>query len=345
LKAADVGIAVAGATDAARAAAAIVLTKEGLGTIVSGMEIARGIFRRMKSFLTYRIAATLQLLTFFFIALFAFKPIDWLPADPTIVPGYQDWPGYFILPVLMLIIITLLNDGTLCCIGYDNAKASPMPERWNLPVMFIISVTMGAVACLSSLILLWLCLDSWNQSSLFYAWHQTGLQYGQIINVMFLQVAVIDFLTLVSARTQESFFWSSNPSIVLWIGATFALLCSTLLALLWPQGTIDGIPVYGLVYQQDNYIGLWTWLYCIFWFLAQDFVKVGVFWLLYHFNAFNIKGDRVVDLKKKEQKLARNRGKKGTHIEDNESDMAHDFVTGNDLETGIVAPAPTPAPN
>jgi H+-transporting ATPase len=156
LKAADVGIAVAGATDAARAAAAIVLTKEGLSTIVSGMEIARGIFRRMKSFLTYRIAATLQLLVFFFIALFSFKPVDWLPADPTIVPGYQNWPGFFILPVLMLMIITLLNDGTLCCIGYDNAKASPIPERWNLAAMFIVSITLGVVACLSSLILLWL---------------------------------------------------------------------------------------------------------------------------------------------------------------------------------------------
>jgi len=311
LKAADVGIAVAGATDAARAAAAIVLTKEGLSTIVSGMQISRGIFRRMKSFLTYRIAATLQLVVFFFIALFSFKPVDWLPADPTIVPGHQDWPGYFIIPVLMLIIITVLNDGTLCSIGYDNAKASPLPERWNLPAMFIVSMTMGAVACLSSLILLWLCLDSWNPTSLMYKWHMPGLQYGQIINTMFLQVAVIDFLTLVSARTQESFFWSSNPSLVLWIGATFALLCSTLLALLWPKGTINKIPVYGLIYQTHNYIALWTWCYNIFWFLAQDCVKVGLFWVLYRYNAFNIKGDRLVDLKRKERKAAREDGKKG----------------------------------
>lgn len=80
--------------------------------IVEGMEIARGIFRRMKSFLTYRIAATLQLLVFFFIALFAFVPTDYLPTpDPTIVPGWEQWPGYFILPVLLLMIITLLNDG------------------------------------------------------------------------------------------------------------------------------------------------------------------------------------------------------------------------------------------
>jgi len=294
LKAADVGIAVAGATDAARAAAAIVLTKEGLSTIVNGMEISRGIFRRMKSFLTYRIAATLQLLFFFFIALFAFVPTDYLPKDTSHVLNAEQWPQYFVLPVLMLMIITLLNDGTLCCIGYDNAKASPIPERWNLPVMFIVSGTMGFVACLASLLLLWFCLTSWNVDSVFYQWYHRGLQYGQIINIIFLQVAVTDFLTLVSARTQESFFWTSNPSIVLWIGATAALTASTLLALLWPVGFIDGVPVHGLVYGNLHMMALWVWLYCIVVFLIQDCIKVGVFKVLYHYNAFNISGERAV---------------------------------------------------
>eukprot|EP01099_Mayorella_cantabrigiensis_P007088 TRINITY_DN612_c0_g1_i2.p1 TRINITY_DN612_c0_g1~~TRINITY_DN612_c0_g1_i2.p1 ORF type:complete len:804 (-),score=236.41 TRINITY_DN612_c0_g1_i2:824-3076(-) len=94
LKQADVGIAVSGATDAARAASAIVLTKEGLSTIVDGIVIARMIFRRMKSFLTYRIAATLQLLFFFFIALFAFPPDQFLP-NPEPDNLDSTWPSYF----------------------------------------------------------------------------------------------------------------------------------------------------------------------------------------------------------------------------------------------------------
>ena len=73
LKRADVGVAVHGATDAARAAADIVLTQPGLSTIVHGIVVARKIFYRIRNFLTYRIAATLQLLVFFFIAVFAFK--------------------------------------------------------------------------------------------------------------------------------------------------------------------------------------------------------------------------------------------------------------------------------
>jgi len=283
---------VAGATDAARAAAAIVLTKEGLSTIVFGMEIARAIFRRMKSFLTYRIAATLQLLFFFFIALFAFPPREYLPDDEEIVPDQMEWPLFFSLPVLMLMIITLLNDGTLCCIGYDNAVAHQLPEKWNLPIMFLVSATMGMVACFSSLLLLFFCLDSWNENSLFQNIGGGGLLYGQVINVIFTSVGVTDFLTLVSARTQESFFWSSNPSTVLWIGACLALSATTLLGLLWPPGTLDGTPVYGLAYQSRNLIALWVWIYCLVTFVIQDFVKVLLFFVLYRFNVFNILGER-----------------------------------------------------
>ena len=74
---ADIGIAVCGSTDAAKAAADIVLTEPGLSTIVHGILIARCIFVRIRNFITYRIAATLQLLLFFFIAVFAFKPVDY----------------------------------------------------------------------------------------------------------------------------------------------------------------------------------------------------------------------------------------------------------------------------
>merc|ERR1711871_1191703 len=121
LKRADVGIAVEGATDAARAAADIVLTKPGLSTIVDGILLSRKIFVRIRNFITYRIAATLQLLVFFFIAVFMFKPIDYQPANRAEIPGYPDmdynWPGFFHMPVLMLMLITLLNDGQVIAIG------------------------------------------------------------------------------------------------------------------------------------------------------------------------------------------------------------------------------------
>ena len=79
LKRADVGIAVFGATDAAKAAADIVLTEPGLSTIIEGILISRRIWCRIRNFLTYRIAATLQLLCFFFIAVFAYRPNEYMP--------------------------------------------------------------------------------------------------------------------------------------------------------------------------------------------------------------------------------------------------------------------------
>merc|ERR1719498_472792 len=76
LKAADVGIAVAGSTDAARAAADIVLTSEGLSVIIEAIARARMIFERMRNYCIYRIACTTQLLFFFFIAMMFIAPSD-----------------------------------------------------------------------------------------------------------------------------------------------------------------------------------------------------------------------------------------------------------------------------
>jgi H+-transporting ATPase len=135
LKRADVGIAVSGSTDAARAAADIILTQEGLSTIIDGILISRCIFVRIRNFITYRISATLQLLIFFFIAVFAFKPVDYQPSQNI---DSDNWPSFFHMPVIMLMLITLLNDGTLIAIGYDNVTPSKTPEVWNLRVLFFL---------------------------------------------------------------------------------------------------------------------------------------------------------------------------------------------------------------
>lgn len=50
LKKADIGIAVADATDAARSASDIVLTEPGLSVIISAVLTSRAIFQRMKNY-------------------------------------------------------------------------------------------------------------------------------------------------------------------------------------------------------------------------------------------------------------------------------------------------------
>jgi H+-transporting ATPase len=127
----------------------------------------------------YRIAATLQLLLLFFIAIFAFHPTDY---EQTIHPTGGDWLKFFHMPVIMLMLITLLNDGTFITIAYDNAEARQTPNRWDLSALFLASSTLGAVSCFSSLLLLYFMLDSWNQDGLFYKLGISGVQYGQRTN-------------------------------------------------------------------------------------------------------------------------------------------------------------------
>lgn len=293
LKRADVGIAVSGATDAARAAASIVLTKEGLSTIVEGMVIARQIFQRMKNFITYRIAATMQLLVFFFIAVLTLPPRDYVPAVKP--AGWLDsadaheWPRFFQMPVLMLMLITLLNDGTLISIGYDRVKASSYPEKWALPVLFIISCVLGAVACGSSLLLLWGCLDSWREDSWFHAFGIGGVSYGHITTIIYLKVSVSDFLTLFSARAHEGFFWETKPSPILLGAGSVALMLSTALAIGWPQGTLDGIAVEGMGRHPSQILFLWVWFYCIVIWIVQDAAKVLTYRILYRYNVYGIR--------------------------------------------------------
>jgi H+-transporting ATPase len=291
LKRADVGIAVAGATDAARASADIVLTEEGLGTIIHGIIIAREIFQRINNFLTYRISATLQLLVFFFIALFAFKPVD-----------YDDsWPEFFHMPVLLLMLITLLNDGTLITIAYDRAKANETPDKWNLPVLGVLSTVLGGVSCLSSLLLLFFLLDSANPNGLFHKLGMPEVHYGQITSAIYLKVSVSDFLTLFSARTGSNFFWVVPPAPVLAGGGCIALLVSSLIALFWPEGEIDDIPVEGL--QSEVGVFVFVWLFCLVFFIIQDCSKVLAFKIMVNANFNGIMNTGVVVLPESTKKL------------------------------------------
>ena len=283
LKRADVGIAVSGSTDAARAASDIVLTQPGLTTIIEGILIARCIFVRIRNFITYRIAATLQLLLFFFIAVFFFKPSDYEPHDIASIPNYPDvmyrWPHYFHMPVLMLMLITLLNDGTLIAIGYDNVIPSAIPEEWNLGLLFVAGSILAVVACVSSLYLLYVCLDSWNPNGMFQLLEIGGLSFGQITTTIYLKVSISDFLTLFSARTGADWFWSSSPAPILLAAGCFALTASTILACYWPSAYPDEVYTVGLSYRRPYILPFLVWIYCLVWWLVQDAAKVGA----YHF--------------------------------------------------------------
>ena len=124
--------------------------------------------------------------------------------------------------------------------------ARQTPERWNLPVLFLISSVLALIALVSSLLLLGLMLTSWDRGHIFQGWGLGGLSYGQITTAVYLKVSISDFLTLFSARTGDDFFWASYPAPILLGAGALALTASTVIACAWPQSAPDGIYALGL---------------------------------------------------------------------------------------------------
>ena len=226
LKKADVGIAVEGATDAARAAADIVLTAPGLSVIIEAIFRSRKIFQRMKNYVIYRVACTSQLLIFFFATMICVNPKNY------ICKGYDDCddvPNTFALPVIALVTITLLNDGTIISIAYDNVTVSKTPEKWKLTVYFAVSLMLGGVAFVSSCIMLLLGLNNMNAddpSSFFSAFGFHTFSYGEVLTLIWFKVSISDYLTLWAART-NGFFWTRKPGRLLLFAFLFAVTVST----------------------------------------------------------------------------------------------------------------------
>ncbi len=139
LKQADVGIAVSGATDAARAAAALILTAPGLSVITTAIQEARRIFERMTSYGTYRIAETIRLILFMTatILIYNFYPVT----------------------TIMVVLLALLNDIPIMMIAYDNAPVAPAPVRWDMPRVLTVASSLGLYGVFESFVLYWIARD------------------------------------------------------------------------------------------------------------------------------------------------------------------------------------------
>ena len=130
LKKADCGIAVSGATDAARAAAAIVLLTPGLSVIIDAIKESRRIFQRMNSYAIYRIAETLRVLLFMTLAIVVFN--------------------FYPLTAIMIVMLALLNDGAILSIAYDNVIYRNKPEVWDMRTVLGISTVLGVIGVVAA---------------------------------------------------------------------------------------------------------------------------------------------------------------------------------------------------
>jgi H+-transporting ATPase len=197
LKKADCGIAVSGATDAARAAAAIVLMSSGLAVIIDAIKESRKIFQRMNSYAMYRIAETLRVLLFMTLAILIFN--------------------FYPVTAVMIVMLALLNDGAILSIAYDNVHYRDQPEAWNMHVVLGIATVLGLVGPVAAF-------------GLFYLGDRVfHLGHPQLQTLMYLMLSVAGHLTIFLARTRGP-FWSIRPARILLIAVLGTQALATLIA-------------------------------------------------------------------------------------------------------------------
>jgi H+-transporting ATPase len=197
LKKADCGIAVSGATDAARAAAAIVLMTPGLSVIIDAIKESRKIFQRMNSYAIYRIAETLRVLLFMTLAILVFN--------------------FYPVTAVMIVMLALLNDGAILSIAYDNVHYKNQPEAWNMRMVLGISTVLGIIGVISAF-------------GLFYLGERVfHLDHAHIQTLMYLKLSVAGHLTIFLTRTRGP-FWSIRPAKILWMAVLGTQIVATLIA-------------------------------------------------------------------------------------------------------------------
>jgi H+-transporting ATPase len=198
LKQADMGIAVSGATDAARAAASLVLTAPGLSVIIDAVEEARRIFERMNSYAVYRITETIRIMVFVVLAMIAFN--------------------FYPITAIMIILLAFLNDIPIMTIAYDKTGLDPNPVHWNMHRVIAVATVMGLTGVAGSFLMLYLAVD----------W--LHLTIPQVQTYIFLKMAVAGHLTLFVSRSKGFFLKKPHPAPVMIWPAVGTKLLGTFLA-------------------------------------------------------------------------------------------------------------------
>ena len=197
LKKADCGIAVSGATDAARAAASIVLLTPGLAVIIDAIKESRRIFQRMNSYAIYRIAETLRVLLFMTLAIVVFN--------------------FYPLTAIMIVMLALLNDGAILSIAYDNVIYRNKPEVWDMRTVLGISTMLGLIGVVAAF-------------GLFYLAERVfHLDRAHIQTLMYLKLSVAGHLTIFLTRTRGP-WWSIRPARILLLAVMGTQAVATLIA-------------------------------------------------------------------------------------------------------------------
>ncbi|CAL8996670.1 unnamed protein product [Prunus brigantina] len=251
LKKADIGIAVADATDAARSASDIVLTEPGLSVIISAVLTSRAIFQRMKNYTIYAVSITIRIVFgFMFIALiwkFDFAPF-------------------------MVLIIAILNDGTIMTISKDRVKPSPQPDSWKLREIFATGVVLGGYMALMTVVFFWLMRDTKFFSNAFGVRHLGNDRPEQMMAALYLQVSIVS-QALIFVTRSRSWSFVERPGLLLLGAFMIAQLVATLIAVYanWGFARIEGCGW--------GWAGV-IWLFSVVTYFPLDLLKFAIRYIL-----------------------------------------------------------------
>ncbi len=236
LKQANVGIAVAGAMDAARAAADIALLAPGISVIKNAIVEARKIFQRMYSYVLYRITETIRVLFFVTLSILVYN--------------------FYPVTAVLIILLALLNDLPIITIAYDKVKINNRPEEWRIKDILTVSTIIGSMGVIETFLLLWIAIHYLNLSP--YAAGTLAI----LQTFIFLKLAVAGHLTIFVTRTRGP-FWSIMPGKwLLWSAVGTKLLATFIAVYGWGLAAGIGWAKAGLI-----------WAYCIAWFFIEDLTK------------------------------------------------------------------------
>ncbi|KAG0145691.1 hypothetical protein CROQUDRAFT_45420 [Cronartium quercuum f. sp. fusiforme G11] len=256
LSRANVGIAVEGATDAARGAADIVLTEPGLSTIVHAIRQSRIIFQRMRNYSIYACAVTIRIVVGFAVLVFAYK---------------------FDFPPFMVLIIALLNDGTIMTLSVDRVLPSMSPDHWDLGEIFTYAIFYGLYLALSTIILVVVIMETTFFPDKIGVDTIVDVNDRKLHMIVYLQVAQIS-QALIFVTRSHGFFFMERPSFALFGAFCLAQLISSIIAAYgnWGFTDVEGI--------SGGWIGI-VWIWNIIWFFPLDLIKFAVKYSIKAYNA------------------------------------------------------------
>ncbi|CAN1862667.1 Plasma membrane ATPase [Linum perenne] len=250
LKKADIGIAVADATDAARGASDIVLTEPGLSVIISAVLTSRAIFQRMKNYTIYAVSITIRIVFGFMLIALIWK-FDFSP--------------------FMVLIIAILNDGTIMTISKDRVKPSPLPDSWKLKEIFATGVVLGGYLALMTVIFFWVM----HKTDFFpdkFGVRSIRDSEDEMMSALYLQVSIVS-QALIFVTRSRSWSFVERPGMLLMVAFGIAQLVATLIAVYanWEFARIKGIGW--------GWAGV-VWLYSIVFYFPLDIMKFFIRYIL-----------------------------------------------------------------